>query len=94
MINRLSGSLGPGLLLLALATLGLLAWSRFRSVPASDAADSEAGIGTDPGQTPAGSADGQDRPWVDLERPSQSELRETPAPQQYQHTETATFAMG
>jgi methionine-R-sulfoxide reductase len=87
MIDRLSGVLGPGFLLLVLAGLGFLAWTRFRSVPTDETAGSGSGVGTGESEIPPGSSGEEDQPWTDFEKPSQSQLREILTSQQYHVTQ-------
>lgn len=87
MINKFPGVFAIGFLLLILAIFGLSAWARFKSVPQDGTTDSETETGMGQDEIFLGSSDGETRPWMDFQRPSQSELRAVLTPLQYRVTQ-------
>jgi methionine-R-sulfoxide reductase len=88
MINRFPGVLAIiGFLLLALAILGSLAWARFKPVSQDGTTDSETGTATGQDEILLDSSDGETRPWMDFQQPSQSELRAMLTPLQHHVTQ-------
>ena len=87
MINRSTGILAAGFLLFVLATAGLLAWRRFKSVPQGGAMDLEGGTENGRDEVFLDSSDGEPRPWMDFQKPSESELRAMLTPLQYRVTQ-------
>ena len=85
MINKLPGSFAIGFLLLAI--FGLLAWTRFKSVPEDGTTDSETGTGMSQDEIFLGTSDGEIRPWTEFQKLSQSELRAMLTPLQYHVTQ-------
>jgi methionine-R-sulfoxide reductase len=85
MINKLSGSLAIGFVLLAI--FGLLAWVRFKPTPPSNTADSEARMGMGQDEIFPGPSDGETKPWMDFHKPPQSELKTELTPLQYHITQ-------
>ncbi|MBN1177942.1 MAG: peptide-methionine (R)-S-oxide reductase MsrB [Anaerolineae bacterium] len=77
------GKLVAGCLLLALASVGFLSWTRSRPGSQGDAADTPAAQG----ETPSAPLTGAPRPWQAFERPTQSELRARLTPLQYRVTQ-------
>jgi methionine-R-sulfoxide reductase len=87
MIDKFTGVLAIGFLLLALAVFGLLTWARFKPVPRNGTTDSETRTETGQDEMFLGSSDGETRPWMDFQKPSQSELRAMLTPLQYSVTQ-------
>jgi methionine-R-sulfoxide reductase len=87
MIDKFTGVLAIGFLLLALAVFVLLTWARFKPVPRNGTTDSETRTETGQDEMFLGSSDGETRPWMDFQKPSQSELRAMLTPLQYSVTQ-------
>ena len=87
MISKSTVILVTGFLLFVLAIAGLLAWTRFKSVPQDGTMDSESGTETGRDEVSSGSSDGEPRPWMDFQKPSESELRAMLTPLQYRVTQ-------
>jgi methionine-R-sulfoxide reductase len=87
MFDKFPGIIAIGLLFLVLATLGLLAWARFKPVPQDGTTDSETGTEMGQDEILSGSSDGETKPWMDFQKPSQSELRAVLTPLQYHVTQ-------
>ena len=87
MISKSTVILVTGFLLFVLAIAGLLAWTRFKPVPQDGTMDSEAGTETGRDEVSSGSSDGEPRPWMDFQKPSESELRAMLTPLQYRVTQ-------
>jgi methionine-R-sulfoxide reductase len=85
MIDKFPGGLVVGLLLLALAIVGLWTWARPR--PGPEESQMEPEIRTDQSEILPGTSSGGNQPWIDFEKPSQSELRAMLTPQQYRITQ-------
>ena len=85
MINKLSGSLAIGFVLLAI--FGLLAWARFKPVPQNSTTDSETRTRTSQDEILSDSSNGETKPWMDFQKPPQSELRTELTPLQYRVTQ-------
>jgi methionine-R-sulfoxide reductase len=86
-ISKSTVILVTGFLLFVLAIAGLLAWTRFKPVPQDGTMDSEAGTETGRDEVSSGSSDGEPRPWMDFQKPSESELRAMLTPLQYRVTQ-------
>jgi methionine-R-sulfoxide reductase len=86
-ISKSTFILATGLLLFVLAIAGLLAWARFKPVPKDDTMNSEAETETNRDDASPGSSDEEPRPWMDFQKPSESELRAVLTPQQYRVTQ-------
>jgi methionine-R-sulfoxide reductase len=87
MISKSTTILVTGLLLFGLAIAAVLAWTRFKPVPQDSTTDPEAGTETGRDQAPPSPSDGETRPWMDFQKPSESELRALLTPQQYRVTQ-------
>jgi len=87
MISKSPAILVTGFLLLVLAIAGLLAWTRFKPVTQDGTMDSEAGTETGRDEVAPGSSDGEPRPWMGFQKPSESELRAMLTPLQYRVTQ-------
>jgi methionine-R-sulfoxide reductase len=85
MINKLSGSLAIGFVLLAI--FGLLAWVRFKPVPQSSTTDSKTRTRTSQDEILSGSSNGETKPWMDFQKPAESELRTELTSLQYRVTQ-------
>ena len=85
MMNKLSGSLAIGFVLLTI--IGLLAWVRFKPAARSHTTDSEPGMGMGQDETSPGSSDGESNPWMDFQKPSHSELKTELTSLQYHITQ-------
>lgn len=87
MISKSPAVLAVGLVILALAIVGLLAWGRSRSAPRNGTTVPETGAETGQNEVSPGSSSGQTEPWIDFQKPSQDELRELLTPLQYRVTQ-------
>jgi methionine-R-sulfoxide reductase len=87
MISKSTIILVTGLLLFVLAIAGLLAWTHFKPVLQNGMMNSEAGTETGRDEVSPGPSDGEPRPWMDFQKPSESELRAMLTPQQYRVTQ-------
>mgnify|MGYP000163469656 CR=1 FL=1 len=87
MISKSPHILGTGFLFLILAIAGLLAWARFKPMPQDRKMNSEAGTETGRDEVSPVFSDGEIRSWIDLQKPSESELRAMLTPLQYRVTQ-------
>jgi len=83
MIDKFPGILVIGFLLLVLVIFGLLTRARFKPVPRDGTTNSE----TVQNETSTGSSDGETKPWMDFQKPSQSELKAMLTSLQYRVTQ-------
>jgi methionine-R-sulfoxide reductase len=87
MINRFAASSATGLLVLAIAIGGLLAYTYFRSGTQENEMDSESSVRVAQREESPRPFEAEPGPWVDFEKPSEDELRAMLTPSQYHVTQ-------
>jgi len=88
MISRFPANLATGLLLLAVAIAGLLAYVVINPVPGEGRADSGAEMGVSQNEdSPAGLSERKPGHWIDFRKPPESELKAMLTPLQYRITQ-------
>ena len=87
MLSKSPTVLVVGFVILALAIVGLAAWGRSRSAPRDGTTEPETLAATDQNEVSPGSNSGENRPWIDFQKPSQDDLRELLTPLQYRVTQ-------